>query len=73
MNSAKLKLDLKELDLSPNASLFTYDAVAMYPSINTADCLAQLSGYLLNKEVSSMYGFSTTALLEDLELMHEIW
>jgi hypothetical protein len=42
----------------------------MYPSINTADCLAQLSGYLLNSsEISSMYGFSSTALLEALELV----
>jgi hypothetical protein len=68
-NLAKLKSDLEELDLPPNASLFTYDAVAMYPRINTADCLTQLSGYLSNKEVSSMYGFSSTALLEALELV----
>jgi hypothetical protein len=39
-NSAELKSDLEELDPPPNTSLFTYDAVAMYPSINTADCLA---------------------------------
>ena len=39
-NSAELKTDLKDLALPANASLFTYDAVAMYPGINTTDCLA---------------------------------
>ena len=62
-NSAKLKTDLEELALPANASLFTYDAVAMYPSINTTDCLARLSGYLSKEEVSSKYGFSPAALL----------
>jgi hypothetical protein len=65
-NSAKLKTDLKDLVLPANASLFMYDVVAMYPSINTTDCLAQLSGYLSKEEVSSKYGFSPAALLEAL-------
>ena len=39
-NSAELKTELESLTLPANASLFTYDAVAMYPSINTADCMA---------------------------------
>ena len=51
-NSAKLKTDLEDLALPANASLFTYDAGAMYPSINTTDCLARLSGYLSKEEVS---------------------
>ncbi len=62
-NSAKLKTDLEDLALPVNASLFTHDAVAMYPSINTTDCLARLSGYLSKEEVSSKYGFSPAALL----------
>jgi hypothetical protein len=68
-NSAALKTELESLILPANASLFTYDAVAMYPSINTADCMARLTEYLSKEEVSSRYGFSATALLEALELV----
>ncbi len=68
-NSAELKSDLENLTLPPNASLFMYDAVAMYQSIDTTDCLACLSGYLSNKEVSRTYGFLSKALLEALELV----
>ena len=68
-NSAELKTDLEDLALPANASLFTYDAVAMYPSIITSDCLACLSGYLAKVEVSGKYGFSSTALLEAIELI----
>ncbi len=68
-NSAELKSDLENLNLPPNASLFTYGTMAMYPSIDTADCLARLSGYLLDPEVSTMYGFSSAALLGALELV----
>ncbi len=53
-NLADLISDLKNLDLPPNASLFTYDAMAMYPSIDTADCLARCSEYLSDPEVSTM-------------------
>ncbi len=68
-NSAELKSDLNNLTLLPNASLFMYDAVAMYPSIDTTNCLVCLSGYLSNKEVSGTYGFLSKALLETLELV----
>jgi hypothetical protein len=68
-NLADLKSDLENLDLPPNASLFTYDAVAMYPSIDTTDCLACLSEYLSDSEVPTMYRFSSAALLEAFELM----
>jgi hypothetical protein len=68
-NSVELKTDLEALSLPANASLFTYDAVAMYPSINTADCLARLTGYLSKPEISGKYGFSSTALLEAIELV----
>jgi hypothetical protein len=68
-NSVVLKTDLEALSLPTNASLFTYDAVAMYPSINTADCLARLTGYLSKPEISGEYGFSPTALLEAIELV----
>jgi hypothetical protein len=68
-NLAELKTDLEDLTLPANASLFTYNAVAMYPSINTTDCLARLSGYLSKKEVSGKYGFSSAPLLEAIELV----
>jgi hypothetical protein len=68
-NLAELKSDLKGLTLPHNASLFTYNAVVMYPSINAADCLAQLLGYLSNTDVSSRYGFLPPALLEALALV----
>ncbi len=57
-NLAEMKTELESLTLPANASLFTYDAVAMYPSINTADCMARLTEYLLKDEVSGRYGFS---------------
>ena len=68
-NSVELKTELEALALPANASLFTYDAVAMYPSIDTKDCLARLSGYLSQEEISGKYGFSSTALLEAIELV----
>ncbi len=49
-NSVELKEDLEAISLPTNASLFTYDAVAMYPSINTEDCLTRLTGYLSKPE-----------------------
>jgi len=34
-NMAELKFELENLRLPANASLFTYNAMAIYPSINT--------------------------------------
>jgi hypothetical protein len=68
-NSVDLKTELESLALPANATLFTYDAVAMYPSIDTADCLARLSEYLSREEIAGKYGFEPTALLEALKLV----
>ena len=68
-NSAELKTELEGFTLPANASLFTYDAVAMYPNINTTDCMARLTEYLSKEEISSKYGYSAPALLEALELV----
>jgi hypothetical protein len=68
-NSAALKEELELMEIPHNASLFTYDAVAMYPSINTAQCIARLLEYLSSPEISSKYGFSPKALLEALTLV----
>jgi hypothetical protein len=67
-NSAALKEELERMEMPPNASLFTYDAVTMYPSINTTQCIARLD-YLSSPEISSKYGFSPKALLEALTLV----
>ncbi len=68
-NSAALKEEPKCMEMPPNPSLFAYDVGAMYPSINTAQCIARLSEYLSSPEISSKYGFSPKALLEALTLV----
>ena len=57
------------MELPPNASLFTYNAVAMYPSINTAQCISCLFEYLSSPEITSKYGFNSKALIEALTLV----
>ena len=57
------------MELPPNASLFTYDTVTMYPSINMAQCILHLSKYLSSPEITSKYGFSSKALIEALTLI----
>jgi hypothetical protein len=67
-NSTALKKELERMELPPNASLFTYDAVAMYLSINTTQCISRLSEYLSSPEITSKYGISK-ALIEALTLV----
>jgi hypothetical protein len=57
------------MTLPAYASLFTYDAVAMYPSINTAQCLDRLSGFLLSPDNSQGYGINPKALLKAIKLI----
>jgi hypothetical protein len=66
-NSDELKGDLDKMTLPANASFFTYDVVAMYPSINTAQCLDRLSGFLLPPDISRQYGIKPKVLLEAIE------
>jgi hypothetical protein len=54
------------MELPPNASLYTYNAVAIYLSINTAQCISRLLENLSSREISKRYGFSSKALLEAL-------
>jgi hypothetical protein len=68
-NSAELKGDLDEMTLPANASLFTYNVVAMYPSLNTAQCLERLSGFLLSPDISQRYGIGPKALLKAIKLI----
>jgi len=45
-DSFALKRKLNTLVISPNASLFTYDAVSMYTNIEINDCLERISTFL---------------------------
>ena len=47
-DSFALKRWLNSLILPANSSLFTYDAVSMYTNIDTEDCIAALSAFLLS-------------------------
>ena len=71
-NSAELKGNLDTMELPTNASLFTYDVVAMYPSINTKQCLDRLSGFLSSPDISNHYGFQPTALIEALDIVMNV-
>ncbi len=68
-NLFRLKRDLDGLTIPPNASLFTYNAVAMYPSIDMKQCLERLSGYLSSPEIASYYGINPAALLEAITIV----
>ncbi len=57
------------MELLPNTSLFTYNAVAIYPSIDTAQCISRLLEYLSSPEISNRYGFSSKVLLKALTLV----
>ncbi len=70
-NSAELKSEMEQLDLPANISLFTYDAIAMYPNIDTAQCIEWLSNYLTGPNISSKFGYSSEALIEAIKLVME--
>jgi hypothetical protein len=70
-NSAELKSEMEQLDLPANISLFTYDAIAMYPNINTTQCIDWLSNYLTDPNISSKFGYSPTALVNAIKLVIE--
>jgi hypothetical protein len=57
--------------LPTNISLFTYDAIAIYPNINTAQCIEWLSNYLTDPNISSRFGYSPAALLDAIKLVME--
>jgi hypothetical protein len=71
-NSAELKSEMEQFDLPANISLFTYDAIAMYPNINTTQCIDQLSNYLTDPNISSKFGYSPAALVDAIKLVKKI-
>ncbi len=70
-NLAELKSEMEQLDLPANISLFTYDTIAMYPNINTAQCIKRLSNYLTDPNISSRFGYSPVVLLDAIKLVME--
>ncbi len=70
-NSAELKSEMEQLDLPTNINLFMYDAIAMYPNINTAQCIEWLSNYLTDPSIPSKFGYSPEALIEAIKSVVE--
>jgi hypothetical protein len=66
-----LKSEIEQLDLPINTSLFMYNAIAMYPNINTAECIERLSNYLTDPNISSKFGYSPEVLLDAIKLVTE--
>jgi hypothetical protein len=70
-NSAESKSEMEQLDLPANISLFTYNTIAMYPNIDTTQCIDQLSNYLTDPNISSKFGYSPVALVDAIKLVME--
>ena len=69
-NSFELKQELDKLELPPNASLFTYDAVSMYTNINSKKCISRLSTYLLDASTSDRFKhYPPSALISALKIV----
>jgi hypothetical protein len=69
-DSYLLKKKLDKLALSPNASVFTYDAISTYTNINTDNCIKRLTTYLLNPDTGTLYPhLPPQALIEALSIV----
>ncbi len=60
---------MEQLYLPANISLFTYDAIAMYPNIDTKQCIERLSNFLTDLDISSKFGYSLDVLLDAIKLL----
>ena len=61
---------LRKLKLSGKCSIFSFDAISMYTKINTEDCLARLSAFLLNPSTQERFPhYPAKALVEALALV----
>ncbi|KAL7527911.1 hypothetical protein ACHAXR_002185 [Thalassiosira sp. AJA248-18] len=54
-DSYTLKQELDRLTLPANATIFSFDAVSMYTKIDTDDCIARLTAFLLDKETQARF------------------
>jgi hypothetical protein len=70
-NSAELKSEMEQLDLRTNISLFTYNSIAMYPTIDTKQYIIRLSNYITDPDISRKFGYSPEALLDAIKLVME--
>ena len=69
-NSFALKSQLALLQLPPNASVFTYDAVSMYTNIDTDQCISSLKKYLSSRDTQTKFPhYSPSALISAIEIV----
>jgi hypothetical protein len=71
-SSFDLKTDLMAMELPPNATIFTADAVSMYTNIHTETALHAITTYLLqNKDMvlELLFDLQPLALMEALRLI----
>ena len=64
-DSFSFKAEISKLKLSPNASIFTYDAVSMYTNIDNDDYIARILQFLKRPSTKTrLLHYSTSTLLE---------
>ncbi len=69
-DSWTLKQELNKLVIPKNASILSFDAVPMYTSIDTEDCIKQLSEYLINPATLQQFKhFPLEALIEAIKIV----
>ena len=64
-----LKNLLSNIDIPPNALLFTADAKSMYTNIRTGPALAHISNFLCQEAGRTFHHYDTQALTEALDLV----
>ena len=68
--SFELTKILKTLNAQKDWSIFSFDAISMYTSIDTQDCISRLSNFLLDPETTFKYPYyPVKALVEALTLI----
>ena len=69
-NSIELKLELDEMTLAPNESLFTMDAVSMYDNIPLDECIERLAAFLSKPETMRRFPhYSPKALIAAIRIV----
>jgi hypothetical protein len=68
-DSFELKKILEEIELPPNALLFTADATAMYTNIKTDPAIEELSSYLHENKHRKEFNYPCEALIEAINIV----
>ena len=69
-DSYSLKQELDCLTLPANASIFSFDAISMYTKIDTEDCIARLSAFLLDESTKKKFPhYSATPLITAIKIV----